>query len=107
MELDLEKFEAPIVDGVDLTYIEGYLSYAISKQGQIYSFSKKEFITPSENKNGFLTVVLSKNAKRKWFYVHYLVAITFIKNPNNHGYVTHLDGNRKNNCVDNLTLFAL
>lgn len=35
-------------------------------------------------------------------YVHRLVALKFIPNPNNHTDVNHIDGNKKNNVVSNL-----
>lgn len=34
--------------------------------------------------------------------VHKLIATTFIKNPNNEPQINHIDGNKKNNCVENL-----
>ena len=36
------------------------------------------------------------------FYVHELVALTFVPNPNNWPYVEHIDGNKSNNHADNL-----
>ena len=57
--------------------------------------------------HGYLRVLLSKNGKRKWFFVHRLVAEAFIPNPNNLEQVNHLDFNRKNNCVENLEWISL
>lgn len=34
--------------------------------------------------------------------MHRLVAIAFISNPNNYPIINHIDGNKKNNKVDNL-----
>jgi hypothetical protein len=36
------------------------------------------------------------------FYVHELVAQTFVPNPHNYPYVEHIDGNKLNNHADNL-----
>lgn len=47
-------------------------------------------------------VGLSKDGKSKRFYVHRLVANTFIENPNNLTDVNHKDGNPFNNNVSNL-----
>ena len=47
-------------------------------------------------------VTLSKSGKRRRFYVHRLVAQTFIPNPNELTDVNHKDGNPFNNHVDNL-----
>lgn len=48
------------------------------------------------------TVVLSKGGKRTKYKVHTLVAKHFIDNPNDYQYINHIDGNYRNNVVDNL-----
>lgn len=52
--------------------------------------------------NGYLSVGISLNCKRKCFLVHRLLAIHFIPNPNNYSYINHIDGNKLNNNLDNL-----
>ena len=42
------------------------------------------------------------NTGKANFRVHRLVALTFIPNPKNKEDVNHIDGNKKNNHVDNL-----
>lgn len=51
---------------------------------------------------GYLQVSLHNNTKQKVCSVHRLVAIAFIENPENKPQVNHIDGNKQNNCVDNL-----
>lgn len=46
--------------------------------------------------------MLDKNNKSKSELVHILVAKAFIENPYNKPTVNHKDGNKHNNCVDNL-----
>lgn len=43
-----------------------------------------------------------KEGKGHLLYVHRLVVQTFIPNPNNLLEVNHKDGNKENNCIDNL-----
>ncbi|MGE4302351.1 MAG: HNH endonuclease [Victivallaceae bacterium] len=38
----------------------------------------------------------------KTYSVHRLIALTFISNPRGVGFVNHKDGNKSNNCVNNL-----
>ncbi len=89
--------------------IEGYENlYQVSNKGQIKSLgngqtnSKERILKISLNKNGRYQVTLSKNGKRERFYVHRLVAQTFLENPNNYPMINHKDENKLNNCVENL-----
>lgn len=52
--------------------------------------------------DGYSRIVLMKEAVKKRYMCHRLVAETFIDNPNNLPQVNHKDGNRSNNCVSNL-----
>lgn len=55
-------------------------------------------LSPNHDKDGYLTVGLKdKNMK-----VHRLVANEFLPNPNNLPQINHKDGNKENNCVENL-----
>ena len=47
---------------------------------------------------GYARVILSN----KSYSVHRLVAEAFIPNPNNLPIINHKDGNKQNNCIDNL-----
>lgn len=68
-----------------------------------YNHTKKEkIIIPVSNHRGYLKVTLSKNNIRKNKNIHKLVAIAFLSNPNNYNVVNHKDGNKHNNCVENL-----
>lgn len=51
---------------------------------------------------GYEQTTLSKNGKQKLVLIHRLVAEAFILNTNNYPCVNHKDGNKLNNCVDNL-----
>lgn len=47
-------------------------------------------------------MLYAKNGKAKHEYIHRLVAIAFLDNPDNLPQVNHKDENKANNCVENL-----
>lgn len=64
---------------------------------------KERILKPSSHKTlKYLQVSLWKDGKGKSFYLHKLVAETFIDNPLDKPEVNHLDGDRLNNRVSNL-----
>lgn len=83
--------------------IKGYEGlYQVSNWGRIWSSRKQRYMKPYDNK-GYLRVdLIAKNGKRKQEFVHRLVALTFIDNPENYTIVNHKDENKTNNCVENL-----
>lgn len=68
---------------------------------------KGRMLKQSLNNYGYLTVFLMKDGKGKTCYIHRLVAETFIQNIENKPQVNHIDGNKKNNCVNNLEFCTL
>lgn len=72
-----------------------------AKNGKI-KFCKGGIKAQSENSCGYLRVMLSKNKKNTHILVHRLVAAAFLENPDNHKQVNHINGNKKDNSIDNL-----
>ena len=62
----------------------------------------EHYMNGSDNGNGYLTVMLTKNGKGVRRYIHRLVAQAFISNPDDLPEVNHKDENRYNNIVTNL-----
>lgn len=92
---------------------EGY--YEVSNRGNVKSLSrqikirngkdalkKEKILKLQKTKNGYLSVMLSKERTFLGFYVHRLVARAFIPNPENKPQIDHIDGSRDNNNVNNL-----
>lgn len=73
------------------------LYYSISNFGRIKDQDDKE-VECITSKAGYVTVKLSN----KYYYIHRLVAIAFIPNPDNKKCVDHIDHNRSNNSLTNL-----
>ena len=82
--------------------IQDYPNYLIYETGDVFNDKFNRFLTPSLLKDGYLQFGLCKNSKKKQFLVHRLVATYYIPNTNNYREVDHIDGDKTNNCVDNL-----
>lgn len=78
-------------------------NYSVTEDGRVFSHFKNDFITGSQNKNGYRSYSISLgNGISKRLYGHRMIAETFIPNPNNLPEVNHIDGNKQNNRVENL-----
>ena len=92
---------------------EGY--YKISNLGRVLSIKRRvnsskgrtrlvneRILKTRVDKYGYETVILRKFNKDRHFTIHRLIAIAFIKNPNNHPSINHIDENKLNNKPENL-----
>ena len=76
--------------------------YAVTSDGKVYSKKTNKFIKPSIGSKGYFQVCLTVDGKKRTVKVHRIVAETFIPNPAGKTQVNHIDGNKRNNCVENL-----
>ena len=95
----------------DIPGYEGF--YQASNLGRIKSLvlynnrykkyiKREKVLKTTTQKTGYLMLTLCKDKKKSNLLVHRIIAKTFLSNPNNYPQVNHKDGNKKNNCVDNL-----
>ena len=75
--------------------------YAVTNDGKVYSKKTNKFIKPSIGSKGYFQVCLTVDGKKRTVKVHRIVAETFIPNPEGKPQVNHIDGNKRNNCVEN------
>ena len=76
--------------------------YSISTLGNVKNRKTKRVLKVYPGKDGYIRIKLYRNGISKSFYVHRLVALQFIPNPNNYPTVDHIDNNRGNNIINNL-----
>lgn len=83
--------------------INGYEDYAVTENGEVWSYKRKKFLKQRENNSGYMLVNLSKNGEAKTFLVHRLVLMTFCPvDDMNNKEASHKDENRYNNTLSNL-----
>lgn len=84
--------------------VVGFDSYEVSNRGHVRSFKRKtpQILKLKRDGRGYTRVGLYAGDKQKWCLVHRLVAQTFIPNLFNKPQINHIDGDKTNNCVENL-----
>ena len=91
LEIDNKK-EVALIDN----------TYIVTQDGRVYTiYNNKKGIRqqkPRKHTNGYLRATIFG----KDFYIHRLVAICFIENPNNYKEISHEDNDKTNNDVSNL-----
>jgi|SaaInlStandDraft_6_1057023.scaffolds.fasta_scaffold131786_1 hypothetical protein len=83
--------------------IVGYENqYAITDNGQIWSYKTNKFLKPTLSTSGYPAVNLHKDGTRQKGSIHRLVAQAYINNPESKLEVNHIDGDKLNNAISNL-----
>lgn len=104
---DMEKnyFTVEDLPGEIWRDVEGYGGlYQVSNCGRIKSFhfGRAHLMRAGGGKSGYKTVTLNKNGKGRSKLLHVLIAKTFVENPEKKRFVNHKDGDKFNNCAENL-----
>lgn len=82
--------------------IDDYPNYEVSNLGKVRNSRTGRVLKQGKHRQGYALVWLSDDEGRHGKSVHRLVAETYIPNPKGKPQVNHIDGNKQNNCVDNL-----
>lgn len=75
--------------------------FCVSECGKILGKSGR-MLKPKSQGNYLIVNYQADNKKIRNKYIHRLVAETYLPNPENLEYVNYKDGNKLNNCIDNL-----
>ena len=82
--------------------IDGFDNYSVSNHGRVRNDKTNRILKPGLYGEGYHTVNLYKNKKKKPHSVHRLVGLAFIQNPENRPKVDQIDEVNTNNHVRNL-----
>lgn len=96
---DQEYFEH--IPGFDDIYMISNKGNIISL-GKISSHSKVKTLKAYTDRDGYLRLPLRKNNTKRKYYVHRLVALAFIPNPENKPTINHKNGIKNDNRIENL-----
>lgn len=75
---------------------------ASKRRGEYSTQVKGKYLHKHTSVDGYVRVDLCRDRKHERFSVHRLVALHFIPNPGMLDQVNHIDGDKTNNCVENL-----
>lgn len=101
----VESFENENIKNIDINSMKdigNFPNYKVTSEGKIYSIHYKKFLKHHINEDGYCTIQLQNNNKKKDFLIHRLVAMAFIENLENKMYVNHKNGIKTDNNVENL-----
>lgn len=83
--------------------IKGYeKEYLISPTGRVFSLKTDKFLTPHLTYLKYKRIWLYKNGVGNRYYIHRLVAIAYIPNPDSKPEVNHKNKERSDNYYENL-----
>ena len=81
--------------------VNGHEEYAVDTNGVVYGKNGRP-LKYSVNHNGYCIINFYENGKRTGAAVHTIVASQFLEKGSQELVVNHIDGNKKNNSIENL-----
>ena len=92
----------PPVDCRSLAPI-GFSNYYATRDGRIFSTIINDYMVGNSSFDGYLRALVKRDdGGFTTIGIHRLVAMAYIPNPEGKPEVNHIDGNKLNNCADNL-----
>lgn len=83
--------------------VKGFERYSVTKDGIVFNNETKKPLTPNKKKTGYYEVCLfDENHQRHYKTIHRIVAEAYCGNPDKKLEVNHIDGDKSNNCANNL-----
>lgn len=85
-----------------LDFLENGENYSISNLGDVRTDMTGRIIKHGFSHDGYHTIKLHQNGKRKYYCVHKILGQAFLENPRNLPTVDHIDRDKDNNTLENL-----
>jgi len=82
--------------------IQDFPNYLIYQDGRVFSKKRNRFLKSTNLRGYFRIQIVNSEGKPKSLFIHRLIGIHYIPNPNNLPFIDHKDRNRQNNNIDNL-----
>ena len=99
---DAPWMQDPVVDYRWLTPF-GFSNYCVTASGRVFSTITGTYLVGNFSFDGYLRALLKRDSGGYiTIGIHRLVAMAYIPNPENKPEVNHIDGDKLNNCVENL-----
>ena len=77
--------------------------YSVNDIGDVFSLKgNKKKLKGKITKNGYRQLLINHNGIRKYVFEHKIILLAFTDNVQNKRTVNHKDGNKLNNCLNNL-----
>lgn len=82
-----------------MVIIKGTVNYYITKDGRVFNSKKGTYLKKQIDRDGYEIITI----RRKTYKIHRLICEAYLDNPENKPTVHHIDGNKMNNTIENLT----
>jgi hypothetical protein len=83
--------------------IPGYRDYAVTEDGRVFSIKRNKWLKNTLMTIGYYATTLrDANNNQNTVYVHRIVAMTYLENPENKATVNHINGIKTDNRIENL-----
>ena len=84
--------------------VPGFGNYLVSRRGEVWSLVRKRVLAQVEGARGYMLINLYRHGRPHNFLVHRLVVASFVGPIPAGKQVNHIDGDKRNNCLDNLEI---